>query len=116
MQPRTDERGIVIADLDPTVGHEQRGKPAVVRRADREPMRPVGHQPADRAEVARRRVAAGSPVRPQVGATSKPFDPAYPHKFSAATSPGGLCTGTTLAPSPRSAAVSSMRPPHCLSA
>lgn len=37
-------------------------------------------------------------IRPQVGATSKPFDPAYPHKFSAATSPGGLCTGTTLAP------------------
>ncbi|HEX2831539.1 MAG TPA: CARDB domain-containing protein [Thermoanaerobaculia bacterium] len=35
-------------------------------------------------------------VRPKVGATSTPFDPTYNHKFSTLT-PGGLCTGTTLA-------------------
>lgn len=35
-------------------------------------------------------------VRPTVGSTTKAFDPTYPHKFSQPTSPGGLCTGTTL--------------------
>lgn len=35
-------------------------------------------------------------VRPKVGSTSTPFDPTYNHKFSTLT-PGGLCTGTTLA-------------------
>jgi immune inhibitor A len=36
-------------------------------------------------------------VRPQVGSTTKAFDPTYNHKFST-LSPGGLCTGQTLAP------------------
>ncbi len=39
---------------------------------------------------------AGS-VRPAVGSTNQLFDPTYNHKFST-ISPGGLCTGTTLAP------------------
>jgi M6 family metalloprotease-like protein len=42
-------------------------------------------------------------IRPAVGATTKAFDPTYPHKFSGVlnidpTKNGGLCTGTTLAP------------------
>ncbi len=36
-------------------------------------------------------------VRPAPGSTTKAFDPAYNHKFST-ISPGGLCTGQTLAP------------------
>jgi M6 family metalloprotease-like protein len=36
-------------------------------------------------------------VRPAVGSTTKPFDATYNHKFSS-LSPGGTCTGQTLAP------------------
>jgi M6 family metalloprotease-like protein len=35
-------------------------------------------------------------IRPKVGSTNLPFDAAYNHKFSTLT-PGGLCTGVTLA-------------------
>ncbi|HET8797912.1 MAG TPA: CARDB domain-containing protein, partial [Thermoanaerobaculia bacterium] len=35
-------------------------------------------------------------VRPRVGVSAAPFDPAYNHKFST-LQPGGLCTGQTLA-------------------
>lgn len=37
-------------------------------------------------------------VRPAVGSTTAPFDPAYKHKWST-LSPNGTCTGTTLAAS-----------------